>query len=222
MTDTPGPDLAYQNYLAEGAFMIQKCGGCGRHVFYPRVRCPHCASDALDWVRPSGDGPDPAPSPTRLVDAAELPGIPMRLRLAVVFVTVVTPMLLAPKCGPIFDSTGREFPGWVLRDLIEVPGPEVWITWGPTPGARQPAVLPVAALHAKRHHLVSGHYGRWPGRGPATPEHHTVHAGALDADDRELEDDFPSGHPDQQLQNGRQRQLGDQQPRSGDQYQPRA
>jgi hypothetical protein len=56
MTDTPGPDLAYRNYLAEGAFMIQKCGGCGRHVFYPRVLCPHCASDALDWVRPSGDG----------------------------------------------------------------------------------------------------------------------------------------------------------------------
>ena len=36
--------------------MIQKCGHCGEHVYYPRVLCPHCGSDQLDWIEPSGQG----------------------------------------------------------------------------------------------------------------------------------------------------------------------
>ncbi len=47
---------AYSQALAAGQFRIQRCGGCGKHVFYPRVICPHCASDDLAWVEPSGLG----------------------------------------------------------------------------------------------------------------------------------------------------------------------
>lgn len=40
----------------EGRLMIQRCGACGRHVFYPRVCCPHCKADQLAWVQASGRG----------------------------------------------------------------------------------------------------------------------------------------------------------------------
>ena len=37
-----------------GVLTTQICGACGRHVFYPRGRCPHCWSDKLSWVQVSG------------------------------------------------------------------------------------------------------------------------------------------------------------------------
>jgi uncharacterized OB-fold protein len=52
----PGPEQVYKDKLAQGAFELQKCSGCGKHVFYPRVVCPHCGSDRLDWVAASGAG----------------------------------------------------------------------------------------------------------------------------------------------------------------------
>lgn len=39
-----------------GRLTIQKCGGCGKHVFYPRSVCPHCWSDDLSWVSAAGTG----------------------------------------------------------------------------------------------------------------------------------------------------------------------
>lgn len=36
--------------------IIQRCRSCERHVFYPRIACPYCASEALDWVEASGKG----------------------------------------------------------------------------------------------------------------------------------------------------------------------
>lgn len=47
---------AYTQALAEGQFRIQRCGGCAKPVFYPRVLCPHCGSSELDWIEPSGFG----------------------------------------------------------------------------------------------------------------------------------------------------------------------
>lgn len=52
----PGPERIYLDKLAQGQFEIQKCAACGRHVFYPRVLCPHCGASRLDWVMPSGNG----------------------------------------------------------------------------------------------------------------------------------------------------------------------
>lgn len=58
MTDTPktGPDQTYAAFLAEGRLCIQKCRGCDRHVFFPRVLCPHCGDGDLDWIEASGGG----------------------------------------------------------------------------------------------------------------------------------------------------------------------
>jgi len=40
----------------EKRLTIQECKECGKHVFYPRIACPHCFSDRLDWVEASGKG----------------------------------------------------------------------------------------------------------------------------------------------------------------------
>jgi uncharacterized OB-fold protein len=52
----PGPEKLYRDKLAQGRFEIQRCAACAKHVFYPRVLCPHCGADRLEWVQPSGRG----------------------------------------------------------------------------------------------------------------------------------------------------------------------
>jgi uncharacterized protein len=52
----PGPEKRYLEALARGRFEIQKCALCARHVFYPRVLCPHCGGERLEWVAPGGRG----------------------------------------------------------------------------------------------------------------------------------------------------------------------
>ncbi len=56
MENGPGPDAVFAAKLAEGVFEIQKCNGCGAHVFHPRVICPTCGSADLGWVAPTGQG----------------------------------------------------------------------------------------------------------------------------------------------------------------------
>lgn len=62
MTTILPPDAAggiaarHQAALKEGRFLIQRCGDCSRHVYYPRELCPHCGSGALDFVAPAGTG----------------------------------------------------------------------------------------------------------------------------------------------------------------------
>ena len=34
--------------------VIQRCGGCGRHQFYPRPHCLSCGSGDLAWVQAKG------------------------------------------------------------------------------------------------------------------------------------------------------------------------
>ncbi len=36
--------------------MLQQCDDCKKHVFYPRVLCPHCGSPKLAWQPASGQG----------------------------------------------------------------------------------------------------------------------------------------------------------------------
>ncbi|MBI5445910.1 MAG: Zn-ribbon domain-containing OB-fold protein [Deltaproteobacteria bacterium] len=40
----------------EQRLMIQRCGDCGKAVFYPRCICPHCFSEKLSWIQASGRG----------------------------------------------------------------------------------------------------------------------------------------------------------------------
>jgi hypothetical protein len=55
-TGRGGPDATYFGYLEAGDWRIQRCAGCGAHVFQPRVMCPNCGGERLDWVAPSGRG----------------------------------------------------------------------------------------------------------------------------------------------------------------------
>ena len=34
--------------------VTQQCGSCTKHVFYPRLSCPHCGARQLSWVPVSG------------------------------------------------------------------------------------------------------------------------------------------------------------------------
>ena len=49
-------DKRYFDALAQGRFEIPQCRDCGKFHFYPRVCCPHCGSQTLEWVAPSGAG----------------------------------------------------------------------------------------------------------------------------------------------------------------------
>ena len=51
-----GPQKVFSDALKNGAFRIQRCSGCAKHVFYPRVLCNHCGSPDLTWVDASGNG----------------------------------------------------------------------------------------------------------------------------------------------------------------------
>ena len=56
MQETSGPEAQYFEMLKSGAFCIQQCVSCSKHVFFPRTLCPHCGSEALQWIQPSGRG----------------------------------------------------------------------------------------------------------------------------------------------------------------------
>ena len=49
-------DKRYFDALAQGVFEIPRCRDCQKFHFFPRVCCPHCGSQALEWVAPSGKG----------------------------------------------------------------------------------------------------------------------------------------------------------------------
>jgi len=40
----------------EESLVIQRCKDCDKYIFYPRIACPHCFSDNLEWVEASGKG----------------------------------------------------------------------------------------------------------------------------------------------------------------------
>ena len=58
MSTTPpqGSLQRHQAALDQGEFWIQHCQSCLKHVYFPREMCPHCGSDAVDFVAPSGLG----------------------------------------------------------------------------------------------------------------------------------------------------------------------
>lgn len=51
-----GPDMEFRAALKEGRLEIQKCDGCDRHIFFPRVICPHCGGLDISFVNASGKG----------------------------------------------------------------------------------------------------------------------------------------------------------------------
>jgi len=51
-----GPLHAWQAALDAGRLTLQRCTACARHVFYPRVLCPHCGAGSLQWQSSAGTG----------------------------------------------------------------------------------------------------------------------------------------------------------------------
>ncbi|NLB30064.1 MAG: DNA-binding protein [Alcaligenaceae bacterium] len=51
-----GAEKHYHDSLKKGCFLIQHCQCCMTHVFYPRMICPHCGSNQLEWIEPTGFG----------------------------------------------------------------------------------------------------------------------------------------------------------------------
>jgi uncharacterized OB-fold protein len=51
-----GPLDVWRSALNGGRLTLQRCQACLCHVFYPRVVCPHCSHEALDWVESPGQG----------------------------------------------------------------------------------------------------------------------------------------------------------------------
>jgi uncharacterized OB-fold protein len=55
--DLPTPDETTDAFWAaagEGRLLIKSCPACGQYHAYPRPFCPHCWSDAVEWVEASG------------------------------------------------------------------------------------------------------------------------------------------------------------------------
>lgn len=46
----------YWHAAAEGRLMLRACSNCGSPMFYPRIFCPSCGSDRLEWLQASGAG----------------------------------------------------------------------------------------------------------------------------------------------------------------------
>jgi uncharacterized OB-fold protein len=50
------PAGVYRRYLEAGKLGFQRCSGCGKAVFYPRLICPACGGADLVWETSSGRG----------------------------------------------------------------------------------------------------------------------------------------------------------------------
>jgi uncharacterized protein len=51
----PSTEPFWQSCI-EHRLLVQRCGSCGTHQFYPRPFCLSCEAATLDWVEASGNG----------------------------------------------------------------------------------------------------------------------------------------------------------------------
>lgn len=57
LPDLEDPDNApFWRATAEGRLLVKSCADCGRHHWPPRVGCPYCGSDAVDWTEAAPRG----------------------------------------------------------------------------------------------------------------------------------------------------------------------
>jgi uncharacterized OB-fold protein len=51
----PTPETqAYWDAAKDHRLLIQQCGDCNTHQFYPRPHCTHCGGDQMNWVEADG------------------------------------------------------------------------------------------------------------------------------------------------------------------------
>lgn len=46
----------YQDYLHQGELRLPYCPSCRRFIFYPRMFCPYCWGEKVEWKRLQGWG----------------------------------------------------------------------------------------------------------------------------------------------------------------------
>ena len=46
----------FWNAARERRFVVPVCGGCGKAHWYPRVVCPFCGAESIEWRAASGHG----------------------------------------------------------------------------------------------------------------------------------------------------------------------
>lgn len=51
-----GEEAIYHRHLRQGRFVVQQCTGCESYIYYPRVVCPHCGSEDLEYRESAGRG----------------------------------------------------------------------------------------------------------------------------------------------------------------------
>ena len=56
MASAEAPALTYRRYLENGKLGYQRCADCSAAIFYPRMLCPICGSEALKWRESAGRG----------------------------------------------------------------------------------------------------------------------------------------------------------------------
>ena len=55
----PDPDPVSKPFwdaAREGRFVLPRCTNCNRVHWYPRLICPYCHSNEIEWVEGSGEG----------------------------------------------------------------------------------------------------------------------------------------------------------------------
>lgn len=46
----------FWDFAKERKLYLQECITCSKHIFYPRIACPFCGSQEIEWVQASGKG----------------------------------------------------------------------------------------------------------------------------------------------------------------------
>jgi hypothetical protein len=60
-TRRPEPEVSrvgapFWEAAKNGKLIIQHCQACNENIFYPRIRCPKCHAEELDWIDSAGKG----------------------------------------------------------------------------------------------------------------------------------------------------------------------
>lgn len=122
----PGPERQFREHLAQGRFVIQRCGSCAGYLFPPRQVCPHCGGIEMGWEDATGRGTvyavtvvnrraeDGGPYNVVLVDLAEGPRMMSRVEnidndSVVIGLPVEARIATDEANGPhiVFDPAGR-------------------------------------------------------------------------------------------------------------------
>ena len=86
LPDVKDPDLGpFWSGTAAGKLQVKQCGACRRYHWPPRLGCPHCGSDAVEWVAVAPRG---TVYSWTVVHRSQTPGFESEVPYAVVLVAL--------------------------------------------------------------------------------------------------------------------------------------